>query len=56
MWLNPIAGAIELMRSIFIEAAFNWSAIGAQFLVAIVLLFLGVYFFRKMEAYFADIA
>lgn len=56
MRLNPIAGAIDLMRAIFTEGAVEWSTLGSQFLVSIVLLFLGVYFFRKTEAYFADIA
>ncbi len=56
MQYNPIAGAIDLMRSIFTEGVVNWANLGGQFLVAIVLLVLGVYFFRKTEAYFADLA
>ena len=56
MKLNPIAGAINLMRSVFVADAVQWSVVALQFLVAIILLFLGVYFFRKMEAYFADLA
>ena len=56
MKLNPIAGAINLMRSIFVDGNVQWSVVALQFLVAIILLFLGVYFFRKMEAYFADLA
>ena len=56
MWLNPIAGAIDLMRSVFMDVAFDWERVAAQFLVAFVFLFLGVYFFRKTEAYFADLA
>jgi lipopolysaccharide transport system permease protein len=53
---NPIAGAIDLMRSVFTEEVINWSIVGGQFAVALVLLVLGVYFFRKTEAYFADLA
>ena len=56
MKLNPIAGAINLMRSVFVADAVQWSVVALQFLVAIILLFLGIYFFRKMEAYFADLA
>ena len=56
MRLNPIAGAINLMRAIFTEGTIEWSILGLQFLVSIVLLFMGIYFFRKTEAYFADIA
>lgn len=56
MRLNPIAGAINLMRSVFIDGAVQWAAVALQFLVAITFLLLGVYFFRKTEAYFADLA
>jgi lipopolysaccharide transport system permease protein len=56
MRLNPIAGAIDLMRAVFTEGPVNWGNVGLQFLFAMILLVLGVYFFRKMEAYFADLA
>ena len=56
MQFNPIAGAINLMRSIFTEGALNWSILACQFFIAFILLMLGVYIFRKTEAYFADLA
>lgn len=56
MRLNPVAGAIDLMRSVFREEAIDWFTVGTQFLIATLLLFLGVYVFRKTEAYFADLA
>ena len=56
MAFNPIAGAIDLVRGCLTNDAVNWSAVGGQFLVAFGLLLVGVYFFRKMEAYFADFA
>ena len=57
MQFNPIAGAIDLMRSVFTEGSKNqWSIVMGQFAVAFIFLFLGVYFFRKTEAYFADLA
>lgn len=56
MTLNPIAGAIDIMRSVFTDTPFNATAVAAQFFVAFILLFLGVYYFRKTEAYFADLA
>ena len=56
MRLNPIAGAIDLMRSVFTAGVIDWTIIGGQFCVATIVLILGIYFFRKTEAYFADIA
>ena len=56
MQFNPIAGAINLMRSIFKEGSIDWILLGCQFLVALVLMMIGVYFFRKTEGYFADLA
>jgi lipopolysaccharide transport system permease protein len=55
MNFNPIAGAINLMRSVFTEGVISVSCLGVQFSVALVLLMAGVYFFRKTEAYFADL-
>ena len=57
MQFNPIAGAIDLMRSVFTEGvSFPWALVAGQFGVASVFLILGIYFFRKTEAYFADLA
>ena len=56
MKVNPIASAIQLCRSIFTGAAVDWQAVGLGSLVAILLLITGIYTFRKMEAYFADLA
>lgn len=56
MQFNPIAGAIDLIRSVFTEGVTNWSIVGGQFIVSLLLLMLGVYFFRKTETYFADLA
>jgi lipopolysaccharide transport system permease protein len=54
--LNPIAGAINLVRSLFNNAPIDVFLILLQFLIAFVFLFIGIYFFRKTEAYFADLA
>ncbi|MBL7813564.1 MAG: ABC transporter permease [Saprospiraceae bacterium] len=63
MRLNPLAGAIDLVRSIFTvredsfgEGVLRWEIILGQFGIAIFILLLGVYVFRKTEAYFADLA
>jgi lipopolysaccharide transport system permease protein len=53
--LNPIAGAINLVRSIFSKEPIDGFLLCQQFGVALVLLMLGIYVFRKTEAYFADL-
>jgi lipopolysaccharide transport system permease protein len=53
---NPIACAIELNRSVFSNATIAWSQIICSCITALILLFTGIYTFRKTEAYFADIA
>jgi lipopolysaccharide transport system permease protein len=54
--LNPIAGSINMVRSLFSNAPIDWFLVFAQFGFAFAFLLIGVYFFRKMEAYFADLA
>jgi lipopolysaccharide transport system permease protein len=54
--VNPIAGAINMVRSVFNNAPIDMYLILIQFLIAFVFLFMGIYFFRKTEAYFADLA
>jgi lipopolysaccharide transport system permease protein len=53
--LNPIAGAINMMRALFSGAPIDGFLIFSQFGIALIFLFIGVYFFRKTEAYFADL-
>ncbi len=54
--INPITGVILLARSPFVNEPINWYIIGVSLVSAILLLFIGIYVFRKMEAFFADIA
>jgi len=56
MRCNPIASAIQLNRSIFANAAVDWIAVALSSGVALLLLLIGIYTFRKTEAYFADLA
>ena len=56
MKCNPIASAIQLNRSVFTNAAVDWTAVLLSSLVAIILLITGIYTFRKTESYFADLA
>lgn len=55
--LNPIAIAIDLYRSIFdISILIDLTHLGLSAVISLGLLFLGIYYFRKTEAYFADLA
>jgi lipopolysaccharide transport system permease protein len=54
--LNPIAGAINMVRSLFSDAPTDFVLVACQFGIAFFFLFIGIYFFRKTEAYFADLA
>jgi lipopolysaccharide transport system permease protein len=52
---NPMTGAVILVRNAFVPENIDWTIIGISFVMAMLLLVLGIYTFRKMEAYFADI-
>ena len=52
---NPMTGAVILVRNAFVPENIDWSIVGISFGMSILLLVLGIYTFRKMEAYFADI-
>jgi lipopolysaccharide transport system permease protein len=54
--LNPMAGAINLSRAAFLDSPIRWDLVGISCLSAVFWLFVGVYVFRRMEAYFADLA
>ncbi len=56
MKANPIASAIQLCRSVFTGQQVDWHAVMLGSIVAILLLIMGVFTFRKTEAYFADLA
>lgn len=56
MKLNPLANAINLSRSAFTGNPIDWAGVMYSFGVALIIFFIGVYTFRKTEAYFADLA
>lgn len=53
---NPVNAAIELFRAPLYHVSPDWSLVMKGTVVSIVLLFIGIYFFRKTEVYFADLA
>ena len=54
--LNPMSGALELFRSIFIGSEINEITIIFSSITSILLFVLGIFYFRKTENYFADLA
>lgn len=54
--LNPMAGAIDLLRSCLTNSPVDWSQIGLSISFAFLLFLGGLYYFRKTEYYFADLA
>lgn len=55
--IYPMVGGIEGFRSSFaIDKQMPWDIIGISFLSATIILVSGVFYFKKMERYFADIA
>lgn len=57
-WLyhvNPIAGIIDGIRSVFLGIPFNWMALSTSMLASIVIFMTGVMMFERTERRFADI-
>jgi lipopolysaccharide transport system permease protein len=54
--LNPMAGAIDLLRSTVTHVMINTQLVGTGLAVSIFLFVVGLFYFRKTEYYFADLA
>lgn len=54
--LNPMSGAIHLSRAAFLGQSVDWMLVGWSTLSAVIWFVIGIITFRKMEAYFADLA
>ncbi len=58
-WLlafNPLAGIIDGFRAAFLDRPFDWMTLGISSATSIGLLVFGMFYFRKMERRFADVA
>ncbi|MFA6554507.1 MAG: ABC transporter permease [Candidatus Paceibacterota bacterium] len=54
--LNPMMGVIQNARAALLGTApINWMLLGISFIACVILLFVGIYVFKKVERYFADI-
>jgi lipopolysaccharide transport system permease protein len=54
--VNPVNGAIELFRAALTETAPDITVIAVSTAAAIIFCIAGIYYFRKTESHFADIA
>lgn len=53
--LNPAVGAVNLMRSPFVEMPLSFTLILTSTISAIIVFIVGTYLFKKAEYYFADL-
>jgi len=54
--LNPMSGVINLSRTVIVNKPLDLNLFFISLTSAIFMFFIGLYYFRKTEAYFADIA
>lgn len=54
--LNPISGALELMRGLFAGYSVNYETVLISLVSSLFLFVIGIVYFRKTESYFADLA
>ena len=55
MYINPITGIVEGVRSVFTAQHFNWMALVFTTVAMVVMLIWSVYTFRRIEKSFADL-
>ena len=53
---NPMSGPIALVRSCLSKSPVNWNYFTASLISSTILLIAGIFFFRKTESYFSDLA
>jgi len=54
--LNPLSGALELMRGLFVGYAINIETVVLSLTCSICMFIIGIVYFKKTESYFADLA
>ncbi len=55
MYLNPLTGVVEGLRSSITGQSFNWRAIAASLVIALAMLLISLQAFRRIEQSFADL-
>ena len=56
MYLNPVAGFIELHRALVLGVAVNWVGFLTSLGLSVLILVFGLYYFARAERKFADVA
>jgi lipopolysaccharide transport system permease protein len=54
--INPMAGAIDLLRSTVTHSPVNFQLVMMSSVIAVLLFIIGLFYFRKTEYFFADLA
>jgi lipopolysaccharide transport system permease protein len=54
--LNPMTGVIDGFRAALLGDPWNWTTLAMSVAIAVVMLFYGMFYFRRTERRFADIA
>jgi lipopolysaccharide transport system permease protein len=52
--LNPMASIIEAFRAIYLGGSIPWNGVGISATVTVVLLFVGIVMFKRLEKTFMD--
>ncbi len=56
LMLNPMSGAVTIFRGMFTNETIDWSMCSTSIISAAVILIAGVWYFRRTESHFADLA
>ena len=54
--INPMSGAINIFRGAIVDQPLDWELISISMVSCIFFFLIGLFYFRKTESYFADIA
>jgi lipopolysaccharide transport system permease protein len=55
IYINPLSGLISLQRGIFLGTSIDWLLVGVSTLLAVVVFFTGMAYFRHYEKDIADV-
>jgi lipopolysaccharide transport system permease protein len=55
MYINPLTGIVEGIRAVFTGQELNWAALISTIVVMVLMLFLSIHIFRRIEKSFADL-
>ena len=56
LYLNPVAGFIELNRSLVLDLPIAWGGFAISLVLSVAMVVFGLYYFARSERQFADVA